>query len=99
MLSYFFSMLAACLPHAEQVLSLARNYKCLGPAPTIIFAELTGAQYESVSFARSCRCVRKEANHVDLELYYIHYLSSMFHRAATAVLRADGGMGASAFAR
>jgi phosphopantothenate synthetase len=86
MLSYFFSMLAACLPHAEQVLSLARNYKCLGPAPTIIFAELTGAQYESVSFARSCRCVRKEANHV-------------FHRAATAVLRADGGMGASAFAR
>ena len=99
MLSYCFSLLTSCVPNATQVVeSFARDYTCFGPAPTILFAELTGIQRENVSFARSLRRLLQDAYHIDLELYTIQYLPCMFHRAAPAALRAANGLGLAAFA-
>lgn len=100
MMSYCFCLLAACAPHAAQALdSLARDYTCFSPAPTVLFAELTGTKRATVSFARLLRGVLQEVYDVDLDLYSIQYLPCMFHRAAAAVLRAQHGAGLSAFLR
>ena len=101
LLSYSFTLLRLLVEdRLAEIDTLARRFTCYGPAPRLLFQQLTGVSENNkvsgvVAFARAWRNELQATFGIDFELYTIQYLPCLFHRACPALhsARTHEGLG------